>query len=98
MHHLVRKTSPLPKVASVIDLNRLLDRAAPTRSTIHGVPVRDDDNEHISLYGGMLLRPDILPTLVQLGLAHQRLREAPAAAPTTTRSTPASGGQASASP
>ncbi len=83
---LVRKTvARYPKVASVIDLNGLLDPGGAYRATIHGVPVRDDDDEHISLYGGMLLRPDILPTLVQLGLPHERVRNAPVAAPTTTR-------------
>jgi hypothetical protein len=72
---LVRKTvARYPKVASVIDLNRLLDPSGVYTSTIDGVPVRDDDQEHVSLYGGMFLRPRILPELVQLGLPHERLR------------------------
>ena len=64
-------------VASVVDLNRMLDPGGAYRAEIDGVPVRDDDNEHISLYGGMLLRPQILPVLVQLGLSHQRTRAGP---------------------
>ena len=82
----VRRTvARYPKVASVIDLNRLLDPKGIYAATIDGVPVRDDDNEHISLYGGMLLRPKILPDLVQLGLPHLRNRTAPA--PTVPRTT-----------
>ncbi len=81
---LVRRTvAKYPKVASVVDLNRMLDPGGVYRSTIDGVPVRDDDDEHISLYGGMLLRPQILPTLVQLGLPHERLRTGPGPTPTT---------------
>ncbi len=82
----VRRTvARYPKVASVIDLNRLLDPRGTYAATIDGVPVRDDDNEHISLYGGMLLRPSILPDLVQLGLPHLRARTAPA--PSVARTT-----------
>ncbi len=82
---LVRKTvARYPKLASVIDLNRLLDPHGVYRSVIDGVPVRDDDDEHVSLYGGMFLRPDILPTLVRLGLPHERLRNAPEPTTTTT--------------
>ena len=74
-----------PKVASVIDLNRMLDPGGVYRSTIDTVPVRDDDQEHISLYGGMFLRPEILPTLVQDGLAHEQLRNGPVPTTTTAR-------------
>jgi peptidoglycan/LPS O-acetylase OafA/YrhL len=75
----VRRTvARYPKVASVIDLNRLLDPKGTYAATVDGVPVRDDDDEHISLYGGMLLRPSILPDLVRLGLPHQRDRATPA--------------------
>jgi peptidoglycan/LPS O-acetylase OafA/YrhL len=82
---LVRKTvARYPKVASVIDLNRILDPSGIYTSAIDGVPVRDDDQEHISLYGGMFLRPRILPELVQLGLPHERLRNEPVPATTTT--------------
>lgn len=74
---LVRRTVGLfPRVASVIDLNHLLDPNGVYTNFVKGVPVRDDDQEHISLYGGMLLRSDVLPTLVQLGLPHERSRTA----------------------
>ncbi len=85
---LVRRTvARYPTVASVVDLNRLLDPHGTYASTIEGIPVRDDDNEHISLYGGMLLRPRILPELVQFGLPHLRVRtgSAPTADTTSTR-------------
>ena len=83
---LVRRTvARYPKVASVIDLNRLLDPGGVYRSTIDTVPVRDDDQEHISLYGGMFLRPQILPTLVKLGLPHEQLRNGPVTTTTTGR-------------
>ncbi len=81
---LVRRTvARHAKVASIIDLNRLLDPQGVYTGTIDGVPVRDDDKEHISLYGGMFLRPRILPELVQLGLPHLHARTAPG--PTTTQ-------------
>ena len=83
---LVRRTvARYPKVASVIDLNRMLDPGGVYRSTIDTVPVRDDDQEHISLYGGMFLRPEILPALVKLGLPHEQLRNGPVPTTTTTR-------------
>jgi len=64
---------------------RLLDPGGVYRSTIDTVPVRDDDQEHISLYGGMFLRPQILPTLVRLGLPHEQLRNGPVTTTTTGR-------------
>jgi hypothetical protein len=62
--------------ASVIDLNRLLDPAGTYTSYLDGVRVRNADDEHISVAGGELLRPLMLPTLVQLGLAHDAARVA----------------------
>jgi len=86
---LVRRTVGLfPRVASVIDLNRLLDPNGVYTGYVDGVPVRDDDQEHISLYGGMLLRPDVLPTMVQLGLPHERVRTAPGTTSTTGGAAP----------
>ena len=80
----VRRTVGLfPRVASVIDLNHLLDPNGVYTGVVDGVPVRDDDQEHISLYGGMWLRPSILPTLVQLGRPHLRARTAPGATATS---------------
>ena len=63
-----------PGRASVIDLNRLVDPAGKYTSYLDGVRVRNPDDEHISVPGGMLLRPLILPTLVRLGLAHESAR------------------------
>jgi hypothetical protein len=62
--------------ASVIDLNRDLDPAGKYTSYVHGVRVRNADDEHLSLQGGELLRPEILPALVQLGLPHESARRA----------------------
>jgi len=81
---LVRRTvGEFPRVASVVDLNHLLDPNGVYTNFVDGVPVRDDDQEHISLYGGMLMRPSILPALVQLGLPHERARTAPDATATS---------------
>ena len=63
-----------PGRASVIDLNRLVDPGGKYTSYLDGVRVRNPDDEHISMLGGMLLRPLILPTLVQLGVAHESSR------------------------
>ena len=54
--------------ATVFDLNRLVDPKGVYTSYLDGVRVRNGDDEHFSLQGGELLRPLILPTLVQLGL------------------------------
>jgi peptidoglycan/LPS O-acetylase OafA/YrhL len=68
----VRKVvASLPGRASVIDLNRLLDPAGTYTSYLDGVRVRNPDDEHISVLGGELLRPLILPTLEHLGLTHE---------------------------
>jgi peptidoglycan/LPS O-acetylase OafA/YrhL len=69
-----RVVARFPGRASVIDLNRLLDPAGKYTSYLDGVRVRNPDDEHIALLGGMLLRPLILPTLVRLGLAHESSR------------------------
>ncbi len=67
--------------ASVVDLNRLLDPDGQYTSYLDGVRVRKSDDEHISVLGGMLLRPLILPTLVRLGLAHDAARPHAAGSP-----------------
>jgi peptidoglycan/LPS O-acetylase OafA/YrhL len=69
-----RVVARFPGRASVIDLNRLLDPAGKYTSYLVGVRVRNPDDEHISVLGGMLLRPLILPTLESLGLVHERSR------------------------
>jgi hypothetical protein len=69
-----RVVARFPGRASVIDLNRLLDPAGKYTSYLDGVRVRNPDDEHISVLGGALLRPLILPTLVRSGLAHESSR------------------------
>jgi peptidoglycan/LPS O-acetylase OafA/YrhL len=69
-----RVVARFPGRASVIDLNRLLDPAGTYTSYLDGVRVRNPDDEHISVLGGELLRPLILPTLEHLGLTHEASR------------------------
>jgi peptidoglycan/LPS O-acetylase OafA/YrhL len=57
-----------PGVASVIDLNHLLDPDGHYTDVVDGVVVRNADKEHPSMAGGELLRPVILPQLLALGL------------------------------
>ncbi len=63
-----------PGVASVIDLNHLLDPQGHYTDVVDGVTVRNSDKEHPSMAGGELLRPVILPQLLALGLplAHRQ--------------------------
>ena len=61
-------------VASVVDLNRLLDPGGRYTSTIDGVTVRSTDGIHISIAGGLFVQRGILPTLARLGLAHDEAR------------------------
>jgi hypothetical protein len=67
--------------ASIFDLNRAVDPHGVYISFLDGVRVRNADDEHFSLQGGMLLRPKILPLFVQIGLAHALARSHPPAAP-----------------
>jgi hypothetical protein len=57
-----------PGVATVIDLNRGLDPDGHFTATIDGQTVRWSDGVHITIAGGELVQPDILPTLAALGL------------------------------
>lgn len=67
-----------PKVASILDLNRILDPQGRYTSYIDGVRVRSYDDEHISTAGGLWLRPRLLPAIARLGSGHydQRIRSA----------------------
>jgi peptidoglycan/LPS O-acetylase OafA/YrhL len=74
--------------ASIIDLNHLVDPHGVYTSYLDGVRVRNADDEHLSLLAGKLLRPQILPTLVRLGLTHALARpHPPSAGPTASSST-----------
>jgi peptidoglycan/LPS O-acetylase OafA/YrhL len=55
-------------VATVIDLNKLLDPRGHFQTVIDGVTVRWADGIHISATAGQWLQPAILPTIGQLGL------------------------------
>jgi hypothetical protein len=56
--------------AAVVDLNKLLDPGGRYVSFIDGVRVRDYDNEHLSVDGGLWLRSRLLPQIVALGSKH----------------------------
>ncbi len=57
-----------PGVATVVDLNRGLDPDGHFTATIDGLTVRWTDGIHVSVSGGELLQPTILPTVAALGL------------------------------
>lgn len=69
-----RAAAAFPGVASVVDLNRMVDPGDRYTSYIDGVRVRDVDNEHFSPAGGLFLRPYLLPPLVSLGQERARAR------------------------
>jgi len=58
----------LPGVATVIDLNRLLDPDGHFTLDVKSTRVRWFDGIHISLAGGEQVQPDVLPTVARLGL------------------------------
>jgi peptidoglycan/LPS O-acetylase OafA/YrhL len=62
-----RAAAAFPGVASVVDLNAMVDPGGKYTSYIDGIRVRDQDNEHFSPAGGLFLRPYLLPPLVSLG-------------------------------
>jgi peptidoglycan/LPS O-acetylase OafA/YrhL len=72
-----RVAARFPKKVTVIDLNKMLDPKGVYTSYLDGIRVRNVDDEHLSPLGGELLRPEILPELVKLGLAHALARPAP---------------------
>ncbi len=74
-NHLVRVAAARhPGVATVIDENKMLDPNGQFVDYLGGIRVRDTDEEHPSVAGGMYLRPQILPILHLLGTqaAHDR--------------------------
>ena len=74
-----RVAAAFPGVATVIDLNALVDPGGTYTSYVDGVRVRDTDDEHFSLAGGHWLQSLILPRLVALGRAHDAARHGVAA-------------------
>jgi len=63
-----------PGVATVIDENKMLDPNGQFVDYLGGIRVRDTDEEHPSVAGGMYLRPQILPILHLLGTQAARDR------------------------
>ncbi len=64
-------------VASVIDLNKLVDPGGRYQQVIDGVTVRSTDGVHFTKVGGEWLQPDILPAAAALGLAARSKMGAP---------------------
>lgn len=62
-----RAAAAYPGVATVVDLNRMIDPHDRYTSYIDGLRVRDYDNEHFSPAGGLYLRRLLLPAFVTLG-------------------------------
>jgi peptidoglycan/LPS O-acetylase OafA/YrhL len=58
-----------PGVASVLDLNRIVDPEGHYQAVIDGVPVRSPDGVHFTWAGDFWLAPRILPQLRELGMA-----------------------------
>ena len=76
-NHLLRRIAKkFPRTVSVIDLNRLLDPGGHYTSTLDSIVVRTPDDEHLTPAGGELLRPEVLPQLVDMGRQHEARRTA----------------------
>ncbi len=58
-------------VATLVDLNKVVDPHGHYQSVIDGVTVRWADGIHISKPGGEWLQSALLPTVAQLGLDHR---------------------------
>lgn len=71
-NRMLRQVAALqPGTVSVIDLNRLLDPAGHFVSQLDGYTVRWPDGLHITVAGGRLLQPHILPVVADRGLARR---------------------------
>jgi peptidoglycan/LPS O-acetylase OafA/YrhL len=58
-----------PGVVTVVDLNKMLDPEGHYTATLDGATVRWTDGVHVTIAGGELLQPKILPTVAALGLS-----------------------------
>lgn len=56
-----------PRVATVVDLNHMVDPGDRYTSYVDGIRIREVDNEHFSPAGGLYVRHLLLPALVALG-------------------------------
>jgi peptidoglycan/LPS O-acetylase OafA/YrhL len=70
-----------PGVATVVDENKILDPKGVYTDFIGSIRVRNTDEEHPTVGGGMYMRPLVLPVVHRLGLAHLWLRLAEPTAP-----------------
>ncbi len=60
-----------PSEVSVIDVNRMLSPAGIYTATLAGIVVRWQDGVHVTVAGGELLQPQILPVVARLGLQEE---------------------------
>jgi peptidoglycan/LPS O-acetylase OafA/YrhL len=58
-----------PGVVTVVDLNKMLDPEGHYTATLDGDTIRWTDGVHVTIAGGELLQPKILPTVAALGLS-----------------------------
>lgn len=65
-----RAAATEPGVATVVDLNGMVDPHDRYTSYIDGIRIRDIDNEHFSPAGGLYVRHLLLPPLAGLGREH----------------------------
>jgi hypothetical protein len=61
-----------PSEVSVVDVNRMLSPHGVYAASLAGVVVRWSDGVHVSLAGGKLLQPEILPAIARIGLQDER--------------------------
>jgi hypothetical protein len=61
-----------PKHVTVINLNRMLAPHGIYTSTVDGVVARWSDGVHVTIAGGRLLAPEIMPVLDRLGLEAEK--------------------------
>ena len=58
-----------PGVVTVVDLNKMLDPHGHYAAKLDGATIRWNDGVHVTIAGGELLQPKILPTVAALGLS-----------------------------
>ncbi len=58
-----------PGVVTVVDLNKMLDPHGHYTAKLDGATIRWNDGVHVTIAGGELLQPKILPTVAALGLS-----------------------------
>jgi peptidoglycan/LPS O-acetylase OafA/YrhL len=58
-----------PGVVTVVDINKMLDPDGHYTATLNGDTIRWTDGVHVTVAGGEILQPKVLPTVAALGLS-----------------------------